>query len=144
MMPKEHIIFGAGLAIGLFISGMSFIPILLIVGISILVDVDHIFYYAFKFRRCNIYEMYIYFLEYIYVKKDKTQLPILLFHNFETLTILIMLSFIYPLFIYVAIGLLIHLILDWIAMTSTQYPYIIKMSIILTMIENKKRNSLRW
>lgn len=138
MMPQKHIIFGLGLSIVLFVTGMPPILILLIVATSILVDIDHLFYYIFKFRKCNIYEVYIYFMDKICFKNNKS-FPVLIFHNFETLMLLIILSLICPLFIYIAIGLFIHLILDWLVMSRTKYPYTIKMSLILTLLSNRKR-----
>lgn len=138
MMPKQHILFGIGITIILIILGIPIIPILLIVTTSILIDIDHLLYYIFKFRRYNIQEMYIYFLKKICSRGDSL-LPVLIFHNFETLILLIILSLIYPLFIYVAIGLFIHLILDWIAIADSEHPAIVKLSLILVLIENRKR-----
>ena len=145
-MPDEHILFGAGIFIGAAIGGTPWIPLFLLVGASILLDVDHLFYYVWKYRQYNLWIMNKYFRTEGHFENPRIMLPILIFHNIETIILLIILSIFFPLMVYALIGVVLHMILDWIAMPGYRYPKVIKLSLILILLENsrRKRGNPRW
>lgn len=146
MMPDKHIIWGVIIALGMFLLGFPLITILLLVGASILIDVDHLFYYVARFKNYNLVKMNKYFRSDAHLEDPANLLPILIFHNLETMLLLGVLSIFFPLMTTVWIGILFHLILDWITMPTTRYPLIIKLSLIEVILENKnrKRGEPRW
>jgi len=139
MMPSKHILAGIMFSIIFFILGFPILYIVLMIATSILIDIDHVFYYVAKFKRINPIEMNRYFKKDAHLENSNNLLPLLIFHNMETLILLVILSIYFPIFSYILIGVLIHMILDWKAMPILGYPLIIKLSLILVIIENKKR-----
>ena len=139
MMPKGHIICGIVLGVFLWLLGIEIIPILLIISASILVDIDHVINYIAKFNRYNILEMNKYFRRDVCLRNSNEPLPIFIFHNYETLIILAILSIFSPSMIYLFIGVVFHMILDWLVMPTDKYPAIIKISLIMVLIENSRR-----
>ena len=146
MMIEQHVLVGIGLAIVLFISGLSLVPIALIIGASILIDIDHFFDYVFKFKKGSLAGINKYFRRKVILMKTTTPLPIFIFHNFETIIILSIASIFCPLMIYILAGVILHMTLDWLVMPTPAYPAIIKLSLILVLIENsrRKRGDPRW
>lgn len=140
MMIKGHLICGVALAIVLWVLGIGAIPIILIICASILIDVDHIINYIAIFKRCNPIEMYMYFRRDGVVLSNSTiPLPVFIFHNYETIFILAVLSGFFPFVIYILAGVMLHMVLDWGVMPTNRYPAVIKLSLILVLIENRRR-----
>ncbi len=142
MIPRGHLIYGAILAVILWSLGMGFLPILLIISASLLIDIDHLINYIAVFKRFNIIEMLTYLGKNSNIKNSTIPLPVFIFHNFETLFILAALSLFFPFMAYILAGVLFHMILDWIALLNSFYPKIIKFSLVLVLIENKIRRRL--
>ena len=138
-MPDKHIIIGIVIGALMFLTGVDIIPILLLVGASILIDIDHFFYYIFRFKSCNIFEMNRYFRSDCHLEDKKNPLPILIFHNLETLLILALIAIPFPIIWYVIIGIQIHLLIDLAVMPTQRYPPIIKLSLIAVLNSNKRR-----
>ena len=140
-MSEQHALIGIIVAIMLSIMGLPLPYIVLIVMVSIFIDIDHFFYYIIKFKKYNPFKMNKYFRRYERLRNSTTMLPIFIFHNFETIIILLILSFIFPIMFYVLIGVLLHMIMDWIVMPTKKYPMIIKLSLILVLLENRRRKN---
>jgi len=140
MMPNKHIFFGIMFSILFFILGIPITYIVLIIATSILIDIDHALYYIIRFKKINPIEMNRYFMADACLENNDNLLPVLIFHNFETLMLLVILSIFFPIVLSIFIGVLIHMILDWKAMPTLRYPPIIKLSLILVLLENKRRS----
>lgn len=149
-MPKQHMLFGIGISIVLLLSGVPSTMVILILLTSVLIDIDHFFYYAIKFKCCDIHKMYNYFLEEVDRRKSTIMLPVMIFHNMETLILLslatLLISSASYILLCVTIGITIHLLLDWWVMPTKSDPSIIKISLIGTVLENsrRKRGCPRW
>ena len=140
MMPKEHIICSIALGSTLGLVGIDIIPALIIMIVSIIIDIDHAFNYIVRFKKYNLIGMIFYFRKDANLIKTRDPLPVFIFHNYETIFILSILSGFFPFMIYILAGVIFHIILDWGVMPYKTYPTIIKMSLILVLLENYRRN----
>ena len=104
-----------------------------------MIDIDHAFNYIFIFRKYNVMEMIRYFKREAVLKKSLNPLPVFVFHNYETLIILTILSVFFPFVTYILAGIMFHMILDWGVLPADRYPPVIKLSLILVLIENRRR-----
>ena len=115
MMVSKHVIFTFIFAIILY----PFIGInSLIVFLSgFLFDVDHYFYYAIKKKDISLMNSYRYSLSGSKLNKKRNNEKEDCFHIFHTIEVwilLIILSLFVKEFIFVFIGLMFHMFLDWI------------------------------
>lgn len=76
------------------------------IAVNVLIDVDHYPVYVWKFKTISFKKAYIYF------KNIKKPDDIAIFHTFEFLILILILSFFYKIFFLVFLALLFHLILD--------------------------------
>jgi len=139
MMTKGHIICSLALAAVLWVLGIDFFPIFLIICASLMIDIDHALNYVFIFKRYNVMEMISYFKREAVLKNSLTPLPVFIFHNYETLFILAVLSGFFPFVTYILAGVIFHMVLDWGVIPAHRYPTVIKLSLILVLIENRRR-----
>ena len=146
MMPNGHLRYGLGLSLVLLLIGIKPLPVIFILASSILIDMDHMINYFVKFRSLNLVRMNQYFRRNPHLENLENPLPILIFHNLETLALLLAASSLFPLLVYVLIGFVFHLMLDWKVMPTERYPLIIKLSLIGVILENRrrKRGNPRW
>ncbi len=122
MIPKYHILFGF-----LFVAFLYFFfPIIPLYGLaiiflsSILIDVDHVFYYFFRKGKLNPVESYNWYMKrkihFNLIPKEqrkKIYSGFYLFHGVEWLIILFLLSnFINPFFLFIFLGFSFHFLLD--------------------------------
>jgi len=145
-MPREHLVCGVALAVVLWILGIGFIPICIIILASILIDIDHAINYINIFKRCNIIEMFSYFRRDVSLKNSTIPLPVFIFHNYETIFIIALLSQFYPFMLFVLAGVAFHMFIDWGVMPTDRYPAVIKLSLILVLLENgrRRRGYSKW
>jgi len=149
MRPKYHILIGLlfSLMIYLFFPFVGLLGIGLIFFSSFLIDFDHYAYYCIKRRDFSPRRAYLGFLEKGKIVKNlpKKKLKnfytgIEIFHGLEWVLIFSLLGFyLSNMFYFIALGMFLHLILDWInQMRSSIYPR--KFSVIhdLIMIKRKK------
>lgn len=110
MYVKDHFIVSIILSILLF-SIFKWNVLLILVG-GVLIDVDHYLLYYMKFKKFDLVKGYKYFSEKDCWKELINSLSI--FHTVEFLILMIVLSFYYKLFILMVIGMVPHLIMDFI------------------------------
>ena len=159
MMPKEHVLYGSimgslFLILYLFftiinhtiyqISIFSLIMIILLfLAVTILIDIDHVPHYMFKFKTINIKRLIKHCKYDNDLKNSTSPLRILIFHNVEVLGILLILMAFYLqfqlIFIVIFLAILSHLVLDWIVVGSLGYNPIAKISLIGTIVANMKK-----
>ena len=75
-------------------------------------------------------------------KRHEKKHEILIFHGFEFWIILALLSLIFPILVYVLIGVMFHIFLDWIALLHYEIPLYCKTSQTYTFIRNKDKEDL--
>lgn len=119
MKIYQHIIFSIIFLLILypFFSYYSFIPFIA----SLLIDIDHYFYYIKTKKSLNIKSCYTFFGKF-----EKYEGPIIfflaIFHTYEFLIIMIILSFFNEILALITVGLIFHLILDYIETKMREKP----------------------
>jgi hypothetical protein len=147
MLPKKHFLYGAIVAVFLFfVPFVNFWESLVFLVSTVLIDVDHYFYYVSKKRKYDIKGAYRWF-------KAKEKLwkalqphdrkhyytGFYLFHGIEWLIIFFLLGyFCNSIFYFIFLGMLFHLILDWVMQERYSYPYRFKFSVIYDYFKFKK------
>lgn len=121
MHPKQHIILGLIFAAVLFLLFLQigWTGFLIIFLSSFLLDVDHYLFYVWYKKDYSLRNSYRWFVKLdrrfknlSKEKKKKIKYPPLIFHGFEALVILIILSFFSKIFLYILIGFVFHEFLD--------------------------------
>ncbi len=119
MLPSRH--FFVGLVFGIILFPyVGFLGAVLIWFSSFLMDFDHYIWYVLVKRDFNLKNAYKWHI----LKRDKMQKlsvkerkkhknEILFFHGFEVVLIVYLLSYFWQPFVFVAIGMIIHLIVDY-------------------------------
>jgi len=111
---------------------------LLILAGGVLIDVDHYFWYVYKYKKFNLFGSYKYYMLNVREKefeKDKNALNI--FHSIEFLVVLVVFSFYSEFILVLTIGLLLHHLLDLVWTYFVPKQFIIEYSIIHWAIKNK-------
>jgi len=147
MLPSKHIFFGAIISflIWLFFPQISWIGFLLIFLSSVLIDFDHYLYYVIKKKDFSLRNAYYLFLQQSnllkklsHEEKRSHSYGIILFHGVECWILLFLLTFVNKLFIFVLIGVFIHMILDFIDLYRYDMPFYVKLSQVWVHQKNKK------
>jgi len=147
MRPLVHLLSGLVLALLLFF----FLPFVGVLGAviiflsSFLIDLDYLLYYFYKKKSWSLIKTYKYARakgkSYKKLSRDKRKKyfrALRIFHGIETLIILFFLGyFVSYLFYYVLIGVLLHLVMDWIAEAKSKVRHD-KFSAILSYFRFKK------
>lgn len=156
MWPKTHIIYGFLAALGLYLifPAVGLLEASLIFFSSFLIDVDHYLYYVAKTKTLSLTKAISWFSErkrkwhnlstsqiQQYSKKYKHNL--LIFHGFEFILLLVILTLFYPIFFWVLIGIAIHLLMDYRELISLGMSPLTKMSQIYVYITNKHKKELK-
>ena len=145
MLPKWHILFGALVSIILYLFfNLTLYQTLIVFLSSIVVDFDHYLYYIFKYKKIGIREAYNCFSKkrekWISLKpeeREKYKRYIFIFHGVEFWIILIFFFFINKFFLWILIGITLHMILDFTEIFYNKEPFYTKFSQILVFIKNK-------
>ena len=122
MHPIKHLILGIFLALLLFVTipEISLVSLGIIVASSVLVDIDHYFYYVYKKKKINPVKAYKWYMgnrkkcrTMSKEHKRTTHFGTYCLHGIEILIILLLLGFFVSNFFYfVLIGVTFHLLLD--------------------------------
>lgn len=108
MLPKWHALIGFLCSIILYALGVSPFYSLIVFLASVFIDVDHYLFYVRKTGETSLKKAYRWHI--LLGKKHK---PIMhIFHTLEFHLLILALSFFYPLFFFIFIGMLIHSFLD--------------------------------
>lgn len=151
MLPKTHIIIGAlfSIALWLIFPAINWYGTLTIFLASFLIDFDHYLYYVKNKRTLNLREAYKWFvdkreklLRLTSQERAKYKKVIMIFHGIECWIILLLLLFVHKIFMLILVGILIHMILDFIEIYQIKDPFYQKTSQIYTYIKNKKKLEL--
>ena len=136
MKPLTHFLLSSILAIALY--PIFKFKVLLILAGGVLIDIDHYLWYAYKYRKFNLFECYKHFVSNTDKNNFHENIGILLpFHTIEFLSAVILLSFfIQPVLVF-SIGLLSHYILDLIFLYSVPKRFITNPSLFSWVVKNK-------
>ena len=148
MHPKYHILIGFTLSyILVYFFNFPLIAGLIIFLSSVFIDIDHIIKYIWLEKNINPKRFWNYSMEKTrqwhtlsYSQKRKAKLAIFFFHGIEFWIIIIILAFFFPLFLWILIGIGIHMIADIASLIHYKDPLYSKLSIIYILISNKKKS----
>lgn len=124
MYPKQHFLYGTifGIILWTIFSEISLLEAGIVIAASVLIDVDHYIYYIFDKKDLSLKNAYALFSKEDKAwkklprkERNKMSPPPFFLHGIEPLTIIALLGFyVSPLFYYIALGFIFHLILDYI------------------------------
>jgi hypothetical protein len=152
MIPIIHFITGLIFALFiLFISKVSAYQAFLIFFGTFFIDFDHYLFYIFKRNDFSLKNS----IKYSKIKRDKfysltpkqrknIKKPVYIFHNFESVFFLILLSLFYNNFLYILLGMLFHLLIDYIEFVLHGEYHYFKFSLVLTLILNRTKKIDIW
>jgi len=116
---------------------------------SWLIDVDHYFWYGFSKKSWNPFHAINWYKKSIpkwsklsSKKRNEFRRGVFIFHGIEFWIILMLLSFTYDFFLWILIGVIIHMIADWIDLISKRESLYGKMSLIYIIRRNKNKKKL--
>jgi hypothetical protein len=147
MLPRYHVIFGflVSLIFGLA-TNLSASAIGIIFLSSFLIDFDHYLLYIFKkkdFVFMNAYQWFVKrrkkYLKLSLNEREKYKREIVIFHYAEFWILLLILSIFSNVFLFVLIGIAIHIFLDWLELFYLNEPIYSKVSLIWTLVKNKNK-----
>jgi len=151
MYPKTHLIFGlifAGL-IWLFFPPIGFLGFFLILVSSVLIDVDHYLFYVWKVKDWSLIRAYRWSIKVdkilLTLKREEIQEYksfIFIFHGIEFWLILLFLIPLSNTFVFILLGIAIHMVLDFIDLFQRNVPLTLKLSQVYNLIKNKNKLDL--
>ncbi|MBI2541867.1 hypothetical protein HYV80_04110 [Candidatus Woesearchaeota archaeon] len=136
MRPSVHFVVSLILA-AIFYPYFNWQVLFIIIG-GVLIDIDHYFWYIFRFRKLSILDCYNYHLTGTKKNNFKdVKGSLMIFHTIEFFLINALFSLYSDFGIMLTIGLLFHYILDAIERYRSTRSFITSPSIILWLIKNK-------
>ena len=152
MLPKTHIILGAIFSLLIyFFLHLSLFSVILIFLASFFIDFDHYLWYIYKKKSLNLKNAYNWFKKKRekWTKLSKKEREIykrvyLVFHSVEFWIVLLALSFINKIFLFILIGVLFHIIIDYIEIIYTKEKLYSKFSLIYIYFKNKTKKDFYW
>jgi len=151
MLPSKHIIIGLITALAIFFAfpQVGWLGFLIILLSSVLIDFDHYLYYVITQKDLSLRRAYGWFIKNRKIwlslskkQKETFESGIIIFHGIECWILLVLLIFVSKLFIFVLIGVAIHMVLDFIDLYRYNMPLHVKLSQIYTHKRNKKLRAL--
>ncbi len=147
MLPQTHILLGFLFSvIVLAVFDVSLISAFLIFLSSFLIDLDHYAYGVYKKKTLNFRKICSFFIEHrvqwrklSLAEKKKSKFPILVFHGFELFLVILLLSFWFHFFIFIFLGCLFHMFLDYIDIFLNKDPLYVKLSPVYVYLNNKNK-----
>ena len=147
MLPKSHIIINFFID-GIFLFFINPIYVVIIFLSSILIDIDHYFYYIFEKKNLSLKKGIKWYLlkrkqfhNLSREEKKKHKYFVFIFHGVESIILLSILSMYFPILIYVVIGFSIHLIEDLIV--AGKFKYIERKLFLSYAIYLHKKNKVK-
>lgn len=147
MLVKYHVIVGliASLLIWFIFPQIGWFYTLIIFLASFLIDFDHYLWYGFTKKDWNLFNAIRFFYKeraiFFSLKPRERQNYkniIMIFHGIECWLLILLLIFFHKIFLFVLIGIGIHMVLDFTELYRNKRPFYIKLSPIYVHKENKK------
>ena len=112
--------------------------VLFIFAGGVLIDIDHYFVYAYKYKNFSLFDCYYHYIKNMQDPAQKENLGILLiFHTTEFLFVMVVFSFYNAYALVFTIGLLVHYLLDLIYLYTVPKKFIVDHSLIHWICKNK-------
>ncbi len=151
MLVKWHILFGFTISYILIqFFNFSIFAGLIIFLSSVLIDTDHYIYYVITMKDWNPINAVKWYLEAIpkwhsKSKKQRNQFKrgIFIFHGIEAWIILFLLSYIHPIFMWILIGIVIHMVADIPDAIYRKEPLCNKILSCYVIKRNKNKKDIR-
>ena len=136
MKTWVHFVFSLALAAVLY-PIFNWRALLILLG-GVFVDIDHYFWYAYRYKRFNIFECYKYYIT-IHENRgfEKHSGSLLIFHTVEFLLAVVALSFYSEYALAFAIGFILHCAMDLTFLYFVPKRFIANHSAISWVIKNK-------
>lgn len=147
MLVKYHIAIGliASILIFLLFPQIGWFYTLVIFLSSVLIDFDHYLWYVYKKKDASLIRAVNFFYEKrdLFLKMDKKERVkyknvIMVFHGIECWILLVLLILVHKIFLFILIGVGIHMIFDFIELYKTGKEFHTKFSQIYTHTRNYK------
>lgn len=106
MLVSKHIIISFFICIPLFFI-YNWWTLLIFIS-AILIDFDHYAHYVIKFKKLNLKKAYLYYKS----RNERSKKVLLIFHTWEVLAALLILSFFNQIFWFIFLGFFIHMLED--------------------------------
>lgn len=148
MMPKYHLIYGFifSTLIFYFFPSIKISGFLVLWASSIFIDLDHAVRYSIKTKNFNPIKFWKWSVKESRKRKNldysKYKYPVFFLHGIEFVIFLICLSFYFGWSKFLLIGVIFHLILDYIHLIFRKFPLDMKLSLIWTILRNKNKKPL--
>jgi len=151
MKFKYHLIIGLVISFAL----VKFFNFPLLAGLTIflaswLIDIDHYLWYVFSMKDWNPIHAIRWYIKAIpkwdglsLEEREKFKQGIFICHGIEFLLILAILSYFHRIFLWVLIGVTIHMVLDWIDLKRKGEPLYNKIFPLYVARRNKNKKSLK-
>lgn len=148
MLPKYHIISGVifSFLIWILFPDVGFLGFVIIFLSSILIDVDHYIYYVYNHKDWSLknayslsYQKTVRWKKLKPEQKAKYKITPMIFHGIETWIPLLILSFISKFFLWIFLGVSMHLLMDLIELIYYDGPICCKISQIYLYFKNKNK-----
>jgi hypothetical protein len=150
MLPKYHIITGFIASVIFLYLGFPPLAAITIFITSFLIDIDHYFIYIYKTKKFDLRDAYHFCVnlgrkwrKLSYKQKREHKMTIMIFHGIEFWLLLFLLSFLHPFFLWVLIGVLVHIVIDLQDLVNKELPLYSKLSQLYIWITNKKKKELK-
>jgi len=114
MFPSKHIIYSFIFCLFLLIilPYGNYLYLLIIFLSSVLIDIDHYLLYVYRNKNLSLIKSWRWHI-YLHNNLKESKIPFLhIFHTFEFIFLVFVLSLFYKIFIWIFIGLIFHVILD--------------------------------
>lgn len=150
MLPKIHILAGLIASVLLyFLFPVTLLEVLIFFFSSFIIDFDHYLYYAYTNKDISLKQAYEWFMKHrkfmLSVKPEKRKdykRVIMIFHGIEFWIVLILLVFVNKIFLFVILGVILHMIFDFIELYHIKLPFSYKISQIYTHIKNRDKEPI--
>ena len=148
---KHHFIIGLICAsIITYVFNLTFFTGLIIFLSSWLIDIDHYFWYALEFKDLNPFNALRWRIKSAkkwkkLVRKERFKFKqgVFIFHSVGFWAALIALTFLDKIFLWILIGIGIHMIIDFVDLIKRKRNILEKISLAYVVRKNKNRKSLR-
>lgn len=147
MLPKTHAILGAIFSILIYIYfHISLLNTVLVFLASVFIDFDHYIWYFYRKKSLNLKKAYYWFkkkkhdwLKLSEKEREKYNRAYLVFHSIEFWILLLILYFVNKIFLFILIGVLFHMIFDFIEIICVKEKFYFKFSLIWIFIKNENK-----
>ena len=113
MKPTVHILVSLILAL-IFFPAFKFKVLFILIG-GVLIDIDHYLWYIFRYKSLDFFKAYQYFVERSNTKRIMENYGIILvFHTWEFIVAVIIMSFYFDIALLFTMGILVHFVIDMI------------------------------